>query len=221
MNGIHDLAGMENLGPIDIEKDEPVFHEDWERHIFAITMATMGSGYFKTDEVRRETELMPPADYLRARYYEKWLFSFENLMLEKDVLTLEELESGKSLREEGGFKLPPVPLEGMQYAMHNPVPASLDVDVPQNFQVGDHILAKNINPPYHTRLPRYIRGKHGVIVQHHGVFLLPDTNAYGGPDKPQHCYNVKFSFNELWGDETSHNDFIYIDLFDEYMLPDE
>lgn len=219
MNGVHDLGGMDNLGPINIEQNEPVFHEDWEKEVFGMTLAIMASGYFKTDEVRRETELMPPADYLKASYYEKWLFSLENILVEKDVLTQEEVDTGKPIRQSGGMALPPVPLEMMQYAMCNPVPVNLDVDVPQKFNVGDDIVAKNINPVHHTRLPRYIRGKRGVIESHHGIFLLPDTNAYGGPDKPQHVYNVKFSAADLWGDESPRNDYIYIDLFDDYMDP--
>ena len=110
MNGVHDLGGMDNMGPISIEANEPVFHDDWERYIFGLTIAMMSSGYFQIDEVRRETELMPPVDYLGANYYEKWLFTLENLMVEKDVLTRDEIKAGKSLREEG-HKLLPAPKE--------------------------------------------------------------------------------------------------------------
>lgn len=216
MNGIHDIAGMDNLGPIEIEHNEPVFHEQWERRIFALTLATLATGYFKTDEVRRQTELIPPADYLRARYYQKWLYSMEELLLEKDVITPDELNAGKSLRAEG-TRLPPIPMESLRYVLSNPVPANVDADVPQRFKVGDPIIARNINPVHHTRLPRYIRGKRGEIISHHGIFLLPDTNAYGGPDKPQHNYCVGFSFREIWGDDSPADDRIYIDLFDEYM----
>ncbi len=216
MNGVHDIAGMENLGPLNIEKNEPVFHEDWERMIYSITIALMASGYFKTDEVRSATEQMPPADYLQARYYEKWLFSIEKILIDRNVLTRQEIESGKSSRDDG-FSLAPVPLDKLKYAMTNPIPASLDIDVAQKFNVGDKIITRNINPAHHTRIPRYIRGKRGVIEMHHGVFLLPDTNAHGGPDKPQNVYNVRFSAAELWGDDPSPNDYIYIDLFDDYM----
>ena len=218
MNGVQDLGGMDNMGPVNIEQNEPVFHEDWERKIFAMTLAIMGAGYFKTDEVRRETELMPPADYLNAIYYEKWLYSIENLMVEKDALTWEEIEAGKSLREEG-MKLPPLPKEGAEFVMSNPVSVRVEGDIPARFKVGDRVFAKNMNPFHHTRIPRYIRGKYGVIEQHHGMFLLPDTNAHGGPDTPEHNYTVKFSATELWGDESPSNDFVYIDLFDSYMEP--
>ena len=217
MNGVHDLGGMDNLGPLEVEQNEPVFHENWERRIFGMLMSMMAAGYFKTDEIRRETELMPPADYLSAKYYEKWLFSVTNILMEKNVLTREEIEAGKSLRSSGGLVLNPPPLDMMKYAMSNPVPVNLDIDLPKKFNVGDAVIARNINPLHHTRIPRYIRGRRGVIEQYHGIYLLPDTNAHGGPDKPQHIYNVKFSSAELWGDENPANDFIYIDLFDDYM----
>jgi len=220
MNGVHDIAGMDNLGPLIIEKDEPVFHEDWERVICSLTMSMLVNGYFKTDEVRRTIEMIPPADYLKASYYEKWLCGMERILVEKDVLTPEEIASGASTRRQGGKILPAVPLETLQYVMTNPVPVNLDLDMPQKFKVGDRIVAKNINPTCHTRLPRYIRGRRGVIEQHHGIFLLPDSIAHDGPEKPQHLYNVRFTSAELWGDENPSNDFVYIDLFDDYMEMD-
>ena len=68
MNGIHDMGGMQNMGPVRPEKNEPVFHAEWERRVFALDMAV--------DETNRyEIELIPPADYLRMSYYEKWLTS--------------------------------------------------------------------------------------------------------------------------------------------------
>ena len=87
MNGIHDIGGMDNIGPVNIEKDEPVFHEDWESRVYAMTLATMGAGIFVTDEVRYMTETIPPADYLTFSYYEKWLYSLEHMMLKKNMVT--------------------------------------------------------------------------------------------------------------------------------------
>jgi nitrile hydratase len=49
------------------------------------------------------------------------------------------------------------------------------------------------------------------------VFLLPDTNAHGGPDKPQHVYGVRFAARELWGDDAAARDAVYVDVFDEHL----
>ena len=221
MNSIHDLGGMDNFGPINVEQNEPVFHDDWERKILALTLGLLPAGYCNIDEMRRTTEHIDPAIYLQARYYQKWLLTLESILLEKDILTQEEIETGKSIRTEGGDNRPAVPVEMMQYAMANPIPANaeLDSNLKPKYQVGEEILAKNINPYHHTRIPRYVRGKRGVIVQDHGVFLLADTNAHGGPEKPQHVYSVRFSACELWGEEANPRDSVCIDLHDDYMDP--
>ena len=221
MNGIHDIGGMDNIGPVNIEKDEPVFHEDWERKVYAMTLATMGAGIFVTDEVRHMTETIPPADYLTFSYYEKWLYSLEQLMLQKNIVTGEELESGKVMAPELTASVEAATVERMQYGLNNRIPVFADADILPKFKVGDAIIARNINPLHHTRIPRYIRGRRGVVETHHGIFLLPDTNAHGGPDKPQHVYNVRFTATELWGDDAPGKDCVYIDLFDDYMDPAE
>ncbi|GAB5468096.1 MAG: hypothetical protein Kilf2KO_11260 [Rhodospirillales bacterium] len=93
----------------------------------------------------------------------------------------------------------------------------VDEDVPARFSVGDQVEMKNINPVTHTRLPRYVRGKKGVIDRDHGVFEFPDTVAHGQADLPQHVYSVKFAFQELWGEDYAPNMYLYIDIFDDYM----
>lgn len=90
-------------------------------------------------------------------------------------------------------------------------------NVAAEFSVGDPVEIRNINPTTHTRLPRYVRGKKGTISRDHGVFTFPDTGAHGLGHKPQHVYSVKFTFNELWGEEYPDNMFLYIDMFDDYM----
>lgn len=215
MDGIHDMGGMDNFGPVVPEQNEPVFHEDWERTVFAHLIAMLGAGYFSVDEVRRATEMIPPAKYLNSSYYEKWLESALALLYEKGVLTPEEIEQGKSLRE--GTKRPPLPKQGAEFVLNNPVPASLDVEVAPKFKPGDRIVTRNMHPHHHTRIPRYVRAKRGVVEKDYGVFLLPDTNAHGGPDTPQHVYSVRFTARELWGDSAPPNDSLYIDLFDGYM----
>ena len=217
MNGVHDMGGMDNFGPIIREDNEPVFHEDWERTIFALTIGMFPAGYCNIDEMRRTTECIEPAIYLQAKYYQKWLLTLESILLEKDVFTKEEIETGRTIRTSGGTRYEPASKEMLEYAMSNPLPANVDVEIEPKFKTGERILAKNIHPLHHTRIPRFVRGKRGVIEKDHGVFLLADTNAYGGPDKPQHVYTVKFTARELWGDEAPAKDTVCIDLHDDYM----
>ncbi len=219
MNSIHDIGGMDNIGAVPIETDEPVFHADWESKVYAMTLATMGAGIFVTDEVRFMTETIPPQDYLSFSYYEKWLYSLEQMLLHKNVITQQELESGAVSAPELAAGIEAASLERMQYGMKNRMPVFVDSDLPPRFKAGDAIIARNLNPLHHTRLPRYLRGRRGVVELDHGIFLLPDTNAHGGPDSPQHVYSVRFSARELWGEDAPARDSLYIDLFDDYMDP--
>lgn len=99
--------------------------------------------------------------------------------------------------------------------------ARVAADVAPKFQVGQFVRIRNINPTGHTRLPRYVRGRRGVIERDHGVFVFPDTMAHGGGETPQHVYSVRFSFRELWGEGYAETSFLYIDMFDAYMEPAE
>ena len=71
----------------------------------------------------------------------------------------------------------------------------------------------------HTRLPRYIRGKHGVVQHNHGGFAFADTRAHGLGDQPHHVYSVRFEARELWGDDAAPHDAVYIDLWEPYIEP--
>jgi len=93
MNGAHDLGGMHGFGPIDPEENEPVFHDEWERRCFAITVATGLLGEWNIDMSRYARERMDPALYLRTSYYEHWLHGLQRLLVEKGLLTEEEIES--------------------------------------------------------------------------------------------------------------------------------
>jgi len=92
-------------------------------------------------------------------------------------------------------------------------------DLPIRFATGDRVQAKNIHPQGHTRLPRYVRGKTGTVVRRHGSFVFPDTFAHGQGEKPQHVYSVRFEARELWGEETGGNSAVYLDLWDDYIIP--
>jgi nitrile hydratase len=93
------------------------------------------------------------------------------------------------------------------------------VQVTPRFQAGQRVCARNINPVSHTRLPRYARGKFGMVDRDHGVFVFPDTNAHFLGEKPQHVYSVRFTARELWGEQAPQKDSVYLDLWDDYLDP--
>jgi len=80
MSRIHDLGGAHGFGPLAIESDEPPFHHEWEARVFAINARLLRAGWYTLDEFRDAIESMPPAQYLAASYYERWLFAIEKLV---------------------------------------------------------------------------------------------------------------------------------------------
>ena len=87
------------------------------------------------------------------------------------------------------------------------------------FGVGARVLAREINPKGHTRLPRYARGKRGEITAVRGMFVFPDTNAHDRGENPQWCYTVAFSARELWGPDGDPHSLVSIDAFESYLDP--
>jgi nitrile hydratase subunit beta len=80
------MGGQHGFGPLAIESDELPFHHEWEARVFALNRFMLRSGRYTLDEFRAAVESMPPADYLAASYYERWLYAIERLVRKKGVL---------------------------------------------------------------------------------------------------------------------------------------
>jgi len=216
MNGVHDMGGMHGMGPVEYEPGEPVFHTRWEARAFALTLAMGAWRKWNIDAGRHSRELIPPAEYLRMSYYEKWIAGLVELSIAHGLVTESELATGQP--EPGSARSTPPLTAGMvPTALHKGAPTSRDIAVPATFQRGDAVRARNIHPTGHTRLPRYLRGKPGTIDRDHGVFVFPDTNAHFLGENPQHVYSVRFSARELWGSQASARDAVYADLWEDYL----
>jgi nitrile hydratase len=221
MNGAHDLGGMHGFGPVVAEADEPVFHAPWEQRAFGLTLAMGAWRRWNLDMSRSAREQMPPAAYLATSYYEHWLFGLLRQLVEHGFLTPEELE-----RVRRGEPAPSRPAEvkdgalrpeGVPRLVHNRRAARLADPVSPMFRVGQAVLTRNIHPSGHTRIPRYVRGRRGVVAIDHGVFVFPDTHAAGEGTRPQHVYSVRFAARELWGADAPAQDSVYVDLWDDYL----
>jgi nitrile hydratase beta subunit len=215
MNGVHDLGGMHGFGPVEIEKNEPVFHSEWEKRAFALTLACGFLGRWNIDMGRYAREQMPPAEYLATSYYEHWFFGLEKLLVEQGLVSAQELVAGRA----AGRAAEPHAVAATEVAtrLRNRRHARVDAEVAPKFRVGDSVVARNLNPAGHTRLPRYARGRHGVIARDHGVFVFADTHAMNRDKKPQHCYSVRFAARELWGADAPVRDSVYLDLWDDHL----
>ncbi len=217
MNGIHDMGGMQDMGAVEYVKTEPVFHEAWEGRVYAISSVVQATGKLRLG-LRPPMEAIPPGDYLRMSYYERFLTSIIERMVASDLVTRAEINSGRP--DPGSVKatLALSPADAVAAQLKNPA-TRRNVPVAARFHKGQPVRALNINPVTHTRLPRYARGKSGTIERDHGVFVFSDTNVYSLGEKPQHLYCVRFSARELWGRQAAPQDAVYLDMFDDYLEP--
>ncbi len=222
MNGVHDMGGMQGFGPVVIEQDEPLYHADWERRVVGMRRALGPYRIYNVDESRKEIERMPPARYLSASYYERWLYSMEANLVAKGVLTRAEIDARVASLERDPSQPLPAPGDAATAAAAlaqlpatpEPVPAPA-----QRFRPGDRVQAHNVHPAGHTRLARYVRGRCGTVERVLGVFPLPDAYTQGQGVQPQTVYAVAFDARELWGDSAEPNSRVSIDLWESYLEP--
>lgn len=219
MNGAHDLGGMHGFGPInpEPEAEEPVFHTDWEKRVFGFTLAAGFLGKWNIDMSRHSRERQHPIDYLRHTYYENWLAGLEKLLVETGLINSEELRTGKAAGpadESTRMRVPKV--EDVAEIITNGNPVEMAIDTPPRFKIGDKVRASNRHPTGHTREPIYVRGRVGMIHDHHGAHVFPDRNVEGSKDG-RHLYSVRFKAETLWGKNASSRSAVYVDLWEDYL----
>jgi len=213
VNGVHDMGGMHGMGPVVPEAEGVVFHHAWEGRVHALNLASPTRG--NIDAGRHKIELIPAADYLRLSYYEKWLARLEELLLAAGFVTPDELAAGQAAP--GSPKATPVrPASSVHAALTGPYSYVREVG-PAAFAVGDRVRAKVTSPTGHTRLPRYVRGRLGVIERLHGAHVFPDKHAHGLGEDPHHLYSVRFEARELWGPDAPARDSVRLDLWEPYL----
>jgi nitrile hydratase len=203
------MGGMDGFGPIEREANEPVFHAEWERRMFALSFGIAAAVPMDDDHFRREVESLHPVTYLKASYYELWYRAFTAILCRRGVL---------GAMEPKGLN-PPLTAAQVWPAIESGASTRMPAaGITARFAVGDAVVARNIHPTGHTRLPRYVRGKAGVIHAVRGVFSFADSNARGDGPCPQHLYAVAFAGEVLWG-ATGGRDTVCLDLWDHYLDP--
>jgi nitrile hydratase subunit beta len=208
------MGGMHGLGPVAPEPDEPVFHHGWEARVHALTLASPTRANIDTG--RHQRELIPGPDYLRMTYYEKWFTSLSALLLSNGLVSSEEYASGRA-NPQAAKATPALLAEAVGAVMTRPGSYLRDIAGKPAFEVGDAVRCLNLNPTGHTRLPRYVRGRMGVVERWHGAHVLPDSHAHGHGEDPRHLYGVRFEARELWGPDAPARDSVRLDLWEPYL----
>jgi len=217
MDGVHDMGGLADFGPVRAEPDEPVFHEEWQRRTFAMNMCALAF-IGPVDRVRHSIERMDPVEYLTTSYYEHWIHALATLAEELGYVTAEELASGQA---SSTIQLPyPAPsADAMIGLLRAGVPATRDTEASPAFKAGDKVRARTFEFAGHTRLPRYLRGKTGTVVAFRGNHVFPDTHAHDRGENPRPLYTVRFEAAELWGSNVQRRDCVHVDLWETYLEP--
>jgi nitrile hydratase beta subunit len=206
MDGIHDLGGMSGFGPVEIERGEPVFHERWQARAYGLNVLGIAVlRAYNVHEYRHAVERMDPRHYLAASYYERWFTGVASLMIEKGVLTREELE------ERAGGAVP------LSRPPTRVVPSSTSTPDRARFAAGQSVVVRDIHPRGHTRVPRYVRGRRGVVVRVAPRFIYPDVAGHGMHAHREPTYHVEFQARDLWTDAAGSGETVVVDLWESYL----
>jgi nitrile hydratase subunit beta len=215
MDGIHDMGGMHGFGKVEVEPNEPVFHEKWEGRAFAMTRAISYTGVWPIDRSRFAQEKLPAETYLSVSYYKRWELGLEKNLVDLGLVGTDEIEEGHALRPGKPLarKLTPAEVPGSltRGSFSRPPKA------PPQFHPGDRVRTKNLHVETHTRLPRYARNRVGVVEAIRGCHVFPDTVAIDAGEDPQWLYTVRFDGRELWGESSDPTLTVSIEAFEPYL----
>ena len=214
MDGAHDMGGMQGFGPV--VPDGAVFHADWEPRLFALTRVARQAG-ITAGHTRAVIESMPPAEYLGASYYERWLWGLEHRLVLAGTLTHEDVDAalarvdGEALPERSDPELARATVETQRRG------ARLARAAGARFGVGERVRVRRMRPEGHTRCPRYVRGAGGVVERVHGDDLMADAKARGEDSPVEAQYAVRFASGDLFGPGAEPPFSVLVDLSESYL----
>ena len=218
MSKAHDMGGRLDPRRIDITSSNVKFKADWEKEVFAITLALGFSSLWNLDRSRYARESLEPQDYLQFGYFEKWLAGLINLLGENGIIK-DGKESGGNLKK-SSFRI--LEAKNVKKLLHLGGPTKRESTKEKKFNLGDtvSVRANNSNTRIekgHTRLPDYVKGMAGKVIAYHGSHVFPDANAHFLGESPEALYSVEFKSQDLW-DKCEHvEDTVVVDLWESYL----
>ena len=218
MSKVHDMGGRPDTRRLDIMLSDLKFKEDWEKDVFAITLALGFSGLWNLDRSRYARESLEPTDYLQFTYFEKWLAGLINLLGENGIIK-DGKESGDNFKK-SSFRV--LEAKNVKKLLHMGGPTKRDSTIEKKFNLGETVSVRSSNgntrvEKGHTRLPDYVKGRSGKVIAYHGSHVLPDANAHFLGESPEALYSVEFKSQDLW-DKCEHvEDTVVVDLWESYL----
>jgi len=219
VNGSHDVGGAAELGPVPVHEDGPVFPEEWEGLVMAMSLGGAISGVYRIDQHRAAVGGIHPALYMATTYYEQWLYALETCLLRAGVVTRDEIESRVTeVAEDPEMELPagenPELVERLKMVIAHGIPV-WELEQEPIYSAGDRVRSQvvKVEPLGHTRMPGYAHGRVGVIEE---VFPpQPKGNPVdAGAETPiEHVYRVCFRATDLWSG-ANPNDSVRVELWE-------
>ena len=211
-----DLGGRDGFGPVTPEPEGELWHDAWEPRALALTLAMGATGSWNIDQSRSARETLP--DYAQLSYYRIWLAALQRLMIERGMVTDDEIAEARAMAE---------PKRLARVLVAEIVPAVLAKGsaterpalTPARFAIGDRVRTRAARVDHHTRLPAYASGRIGTVERVHGTHVFADANAQGLGEQPQWLYTVAFDGRELWGDDAAPGLRVSVDAWDSYLEP--
>lgn len=182
MDSLHDLGGKQGFGRINYPYVPG--KKTWEPVLQALSACALRNHIYNMDEFRHGIERMMPRDYMTFAYFERQLTSVATLLVEKGLVTREELEA----------------MAGGAFPLASPIGPGRLASPPQSFEIGETVKVKNDFVPGHVRMPAYIRGKTGTVVGISPPYPFPDAAAHNMQAAMEPTYDVRFRARDLWPD---------------------
>ncbi len=210
-----DLGGRDGFGPVAPEPGGAPFHAEWEARALALTLAMGATGEWNIDQSRSSRETLP--DYAQLSYYQIWIAALERLLIERGLVTGDELAASRSLHPSRRVARVLHATE-VSAALAKGSPTERAPAAPARFAVGDRVRTRATAVPHHTRLPGYARGRVGMVERVHGAHVFADAHARGLGEAPEWLYGVVFDAQELWGAAATQGLRVAIDAWEPYLV---
>ena len=224
MSRAHDMGGRFGDGMVKPDfGEEAVFPQAWHARALALTIASGFLGKWNLDEARHSRESLSPADYAKFSYYEKWISALANMLLEKGLISFEELRSPKAAQVLESQSDRIFTADKVANALSKGGPTLRKSKAPPFYTNGDIVKTKRAEnrtfPGGHTRLPGYASQKVGKVLASHGSHIFPDAHAHGIGESPEHLYTIAFEASALWEHAENPSDLVMLDLWQSYLEP--
>ena len=200
VNGAHDMGGMQGFGPVVPEPDEPWFHAEWEKRVFAMVIALGAGGKWNIDASRFARENRPPAEYL-GRTLLRDLAGGPRAAARAARVSR---RSGCAAGGGGGRRWP-----GRSRGARERAARALRGRRPRPHPQ---------HPPAHPHPPPALRARQASAPSSAPrPHVFPDSNAHFTGEDPQWLYTVRFTARELWGTRRAQRGLV--DALEPYLEP--